>query len=172
MAGFMWWTIIHIIIRPGSSITVIFLTVQLKKKKNPNSKLIITVTFFLTFFPWSICINNQFKKGKTILLSNNLSSVLFFWFFWALSLIYVQLKKYKPKFCFHIRIGWWPKTTSIVVRGESRVSVAAFLPHSQGVSLRGSSPPIWYPRIPHFSLYCKWFFNRFNKIKFSNLDEI
>lgn len=49
-----------------------------EKKKNPNSKLIITVTFFLMFFPWSICINNQFKKGKTILLSNNLSSVIFF----------------------------------------------------------------------------------------------
>lgn len=71
--------------------------------------------------------------------------------------------KYKPKFSFHVWIGWWPKTTSIVVRRESCVVVAALLPHSQGVPLRRSSPPVWYPRIPHFSLYCNWFFNRCNK---------
>lgn len=85
----MWWTIIHIIIRPGSSITIIFLTVQLKNQEEPiiiNIYPVMTVTFFLMIFPWRTCMDNQFKKGNSILFLNNLSSVIYFCIFWGFAI--------------------------------------------------------------------------------------
>lgn len=56
---------------------------SIEKKKPHNDKLIMKVTLFLMIFPWRICINNQFKKGNSTLLLNNLSSVIYFCIFWG-----------------------------------------------------------------------------------------
>lgn len=63
---------------------------SIEKKRTHNDKLKMKITLFLMIFPWRTCMDNQFKKGNSTLLLNNLSSVICFCIFGALSLIYVQ----------------------------------------------------------------------------------